>query len=297
MSTIRTEAVSEVDPLGIGAPLPVAQVTTEAQSSSFPKATTHVGIYLQDDCLKHRFIRSRDTSGIVERPERLRAVKVGLAAAIARIEESEGALKHSDPNISVEDELAAALGKMGIAASDAGVVRAHNISVTRSTATVDLLDHPAVKYVHGDIDGDVYLQNLKKWARDSEENITKKGSEIPEGMPPLDLYRACLFGSKFNYDTNVLLVVCPSSVDAIQGAIGAVCQAVDAVIMSTRIKPSDVTTIPPQPQRAFVAVRPPGHHCGEDTPSGFCFVNNVAIGAAHGQLRLSQLMPFQLPTL
>jgi histone deacetylase HOS3 len=34
--------------------------------------------------------------------------------------------------------------------------------------------------------------------------------------------------------------------------------------------------------RAFCAVRPPGHHCGEDTPSGFCFVNNVAIGAAHG---------------
>jgi histone deacetylase HOS3 len=35
-------------------------------------------------------------------------------------------------------------------------------------------------------------------------------------------------------------------------------------------------------QRAFVAIRPPGHHCGEDTPSGFCFVNNVAVGAAHG---------------
>ena len=34
--------------------------------------------------------------------------------------------------------------------------------------------------------------------------------------------------------------------------------------------------------RAFVAIRPPGHHCGEDTPSGFCFLNNVAIGAAHG---------------
>ncbi|KAJ8591919.1 Arginase/deacetylase [Rhizopogon salebrosus TDB-379] len=236
---------------------------SEAHPSLSSKAATHVGIYLQDDCLMHRFIRSRDTSSIVERPERLHAVKVGLAAAIARIEEAEGSLKHSDVNVSVEDELAAALGKMNIAKTDSGLIRARNVSVIRSTATVDLLDHQAVKYVHGDIDGDVYLQNLKSWARDSEENINKKGSEIPEGMPPLDLY------------------LCPTSIDAIQGAIGAVCQAVDSVIVSTR---TGAATTPPQPQRAFVAVRPPGHHCGEDTPSGFCFVNNVAIGAAHAHL-------------
>ena len=275
-----------------------AETETEHDSSEIrtaplhsSDAAAHVGIYLQDDCLKHRFIRSRDTSGIVERPERLRAVKVGLAAAIARIEEAGRASKHADSDVSVEDELATALGKMGIATSDTEIIRAHNISVTRSTATVNLLDHAAVKYVHGDVDGDVYLQNLKTWARDSEDNITKKGSEIPEDMPPLDLYRACLFGSKCSYDTDEL-AVCPSSIDAIQGAVGVVCQAVDAVIASSRIKPSDVPIIPPQPQRAFVAVRPPGHHCGEDTPSGFCFVNNVAIGAAHGQLPLSQLVPF-----
>ncbi|OJA15834.1 hypothetical protein AZE42_04033 [Rhizopogon vesiculosus] len=264
-TVVVKETGSKVDSLGIGAPLPVAQLTSETYPSSSSEPAKHVGIYFQDDCLKHRFIRSRDTSSIVERPERLRAIKVGLAAAIARIEEAEGVLKHSDTDVSVEDELAAALGKMDIA-TDAGLIRARHISVKRSTATVDLLNHAAVKYVHGDIDGDVYLQNLKAWARDSEVNITKKGSEIPEGIPPLDLY------------------LCPSSIDAIQGAIGAVCEAVDAVIASTRIKSSNAATIPPKPQRAFVAVRPPGHHCGEDTPSGFCFVNNVAIGAAHAHL-------------
>ena len=36
-------------------------------------------------------------------------------------------------------------------------------------------------------------------------------------------------------------------------------------------------------KNAFVVVRPPGHHCGEDTPSGFCFVNNVVVAAAHGE--------------
>lgn len=260
--TIKIEARSEGDPLGIGTPLPIGQVSSESETlSSSSKIPIFVKIYLQDDCLGHRFIRSRDTSSIVERPERLRAVKIGLAAAIARIEEAEGALKPSNANVSVEDELTAALSKMDIATSDSGLIRARSISVTRSTATVDLLDNPAVKYVHGDIDGDVYLQNLKAWARDSEDNITKKGSEMPEGMPPLDLY------------------LCPSSIDAIQGAIGAVCQAVDTVIASTRVIFST------DPQRAFVAIRPPGHHCGEDTPAGFCFVNNVAIGAAHAHLK------------
>ncbi|KAG2155852.1 arginase deacetylase [Suillus bovinus] len=266
-STIKIEPRSEADPLRIGTPLPLGQVSSKSayiHPSSLAKAPTHAKIYFQDDCLNHRFIRSRDTSSIVERPERLRAVKIGLAAAIARIEEAEGVLKPSDTDISVEDELAAALGNMDIATSDGGLIRARSISVTRSTATVDLLDNAAVKYVHGDIDGDVYLQTLKAWARDSEDNITKKGSEMPEGMPPLDLY------------------LCPSSIDAIQGAIGAVCQAVDAVIASTGTNPSIVAT---EPRRAFVAVRPPGHHCGEDTPSGFCFVNNVAIGAVHAHLK------------
>lgn len=68
----------------------------------------------------------------------------------------------------------------------------------------------------------------------------------------------------------MISTVCPTSINAIQGAIGTVCEAVDDVVGSTSCK------------RAFVSIRPPGHHCGEDTPAGFCFVNNVAIGAAHG---------------
>lgn len=60
-----------------------------------------------------------------------------------------------------------------------------------------------------------------------------------------------------------------------QGAIGTVCEAVDAVVNNTLQQPC---------KRAFVSIRPPGHHCGEDTPEGFCFVNNVAVAAAHGKL-------------
>lgn len=48
---------------------------------------TSVGLYVQEACHSHRYIRSRDDSSIVERPERLRSVAVGIAAAISRLEE------------------------------------------------------------------------------------------------------------------------------------------------------------------------------------------------------------------
>lgn len=52
------------------------------------------------------------------------------------------------------------------------------------------------------------------------------------------------------------------------------CEAVDMVLSEDETRPS----------KAFVVIRPPGHHCGEDTPAGFCLVNNVAIAAAHGNI-------------
>jgi histone deacetylase HOS3 len=35
------------------------------------------------------------------------------------------------------------------------------------------------------------------------------------------------------------------------------------------------------PSQAFVCIRPPGHHCSSDFPSGFCWLNNVHIGIQH----------------
>ncbi|KAH7919586.1 Arginase/deacetylase [Leucogyrophana mollusca] len=253
---------SETLPRGV--PVAVAKLESHPDTSLALDQPKKITIYLQDDCLKHQYIRSRDNSGIVERPERLRAVKVGIAAAIARIEDAvAGAPKASaEP---AEDDLAAALERLALA-PDAAIteIRVPTIAVTQSTASVDLLKHEAVKYIHGDVDGDVYLENLSAWCRDSQINISKNGTEIPDGLPPLDLY------------------LCPGSIDAIQGAVGAVCEAVDAVIAGTRQPALKQDT---HSERAFVAVRPPGHHCGEDTPSGFCFVNNVAIGAAHAHLK------------
>lgn len=51
-------------------------------------------------------------------------------------------------------------------------------------------------------------------------------------------------------------------------AAGAVCTAVDAVMSK-------------QCQRAFCAVRPPGHHATPHQAMGFCLFNSIAVGARH----------------
>ncbi|EGN93860.1 hypothetical protein SERLA73DRAFT_171749 [Serpula lacrymans var. lacrymans S7.3] len=241
----------------------------QSEDNKINQSERKASIVIQDECLQHRFIRSRDSSSIVERPERIRAVKVGVAAAIARLEEiqdTHGGISPTPAKVtqatSDPDDLIAALGRMNLAA-DPAQPRIPSLSILKSHATVNLLDDPATKFIHGDVDGDVYLQNLKNWAKESQDNILKNGSEIPSNLPQLDLYLS------------------PGSIDAIQGAVGAVCEAVDTVINSTR----QHIDVKDHAHRVFVAIRPPGHHCGEDTPCGFCFVNNVAVGAAHAHLK------------
>jgi acetoin utilization deacetylase AcuC-like enzyme len=60
----------------------------------------------------------------------------------------------------------------------------------------------------------------------------------------------------------------PDSHAAARLAAGAVVGAVDAVLDD-------------ELDRAFCAVRPPGHHAGAARAMGFCLFNNVAVGAAH----------------
>jgi acetoin utilization deacetylase AcuC-like enzyme len=59
-----------------------------------------------------------------------------------------------------------------------------------------------------------------------------------------------------------------ASWDAALHAAGAVIEATDLVIRG-------------ELDNAFCAVRPPGHHACRATAMGFCFFNNVAIGALH----------------
>ena len=152
-------------------------------------------VFIQNACLQHRYIRSKDTSNIFERPERLRAAAIGLSAAIARLEgisnsattseataTSESPKKEPDP-----DDLADVLNKLKI---DSELLTYQSpVSIIESQATVDILNHPAVKFIHGDLERDVYLENLTAWAKESYQKVSKGESEIPEGLSQGDLYR------------------------------------------------------------------------------------------------------------
>lgn len=146
------------------------------------------GIFIQNSCLQHKYIRTRDLSTIVEKPERLRAVNIGLSAAIARLEEiiaqSHVVKDESDTNGLIEN-----MGKLSLSQSFPEVPGAPSpVTIINSEASVDLLDHPAVKFIHGDVERDVYLENLKKWASESIDKIKNGESEIPSNFFQGDLY-------------------------------------------------------------------------------------------------------------
>lgn len=64
----------------------------------------------------------------------------------------------------------------------------------------------------------------------------------------------------------------PDSLQAARVAAGAVLRGVDQVYRR-------------QADNVFCAVRPPGHHAEATDAMGFCFYNNVAVGAAHARAK------------
>lgn len=65
-------------------------------------------------------------------------------------------------------------------------------------------------------------------------------------------------------------IMMDGTLDACLAAAGAVCDAIDAVM-------NPLGSI----KNAFCVIRPPGHHAEANTAMGFCFLNNVGIGAFH----------------
>ncbi|KJS44359.1 MAG: acetoin utilization protein [Rhodospirillaceae bacterium BRH_c57] len=65
-------------------------------------------------------------------------------------------------------------------------------------------------------------------------------------------------------------ILSPKTGEAALRSAGGVCAAVDAVAQK-------------EVRNAFVATRPPGHHAERSQAMGFCFFNNVAVGAYHAR--------------
>ena len=80
-------------------------------------------------------------------------------------------------------------------------------------------------------------------------------------------------GVRVNLDPDT--VICPTSQPAIERAAGLVVAAVDDIFSQSA---TDGAL-----RRAFVMVRPPGHHAESSRAGGFCVYNNVLVGVAHAQ--------------
>jgi histone deacetylase HOS3 len=154
---------------------------------------TRTAVILQPKGLLHRFIRHKDISTIVERPERLRAVCVGVAAVASRLQESSSvdnadALKN---DLDATSDLTDALHRLSITGTnDSGPARWDTaLDIINATNSTNLLTDPSVRFVHGE--PNEYLNKLHSWASSSEDKIRAGESEIPSALSQGDLY--CMF--------------------------------------------------------------------------------------------------------
>ncbi|EKM52217.1 uncharacterized protein PHACADRAFT_164147 [Phanerochaete carnosa HHB-10118-sp] len=212
------------------------------------KTSRRAIVYTQDACLTHRNIAIGDDKSRLERPERLYAVNVGVGAIYARLEEAAGHSSSRSGRVSEDDD--------------------HGpFTIVRSTETIqDIPERSAactVLHIKPE-DGPTYAQVLEEWCKQSRQRIMHREREL--------LY-------EFEED----LYVCPGSFDAFKAAMGTVCQAVDAVAAGSEIASQVSAGLlhGTHGTRAFVAIRPPGHHCIAGAPAGLGFVNNIIVGALH----------------
>jgi acetoin utilization deacetylase AcuC-like enzyme len=138
---------------------------------------------------------------------------------------------------------------LGIAAAKARLDMKEFIDLTFDIVKSDRfgeLSDPAVQDVHGT----EWPPELTALCDSAVNKLAKGDLEIPPPYHSGDLYLG------------------EGSLEAFRGCIGAVYDAVDRVLANGY-------------DRAHVSIRPPGHHCAETMPSGFCMINNVHVAIAY----------------
>jgi len=135
----------------------------------------------------------------------------------------------------------------------------------------------------------------------TKEHVDRVSAAFTTSESPLNLQRR----SKIDSDT----IASPGTRKAARRGAGLVVAAVDDVFAKQpkardpvtagsrnrapkytkpKARDAEVVTKVKSPskkriRRAFVMVRPPGHHAESDRPMGFCMYNNVMVGVAHAQ--------------
>ncbi|KAI4161113.1 MAG: hypothetical protein LQ342_005150 [Letrouitia transgressa] len=212
----------------------------------------HTVVILQDDCYGHRYSRPRTSkaslSTIVERPERIQASVLGVAAAYIRL-----GGRHAEAHMGPSP-------KRKIGSLSSMPFRIHK------TKRRVPLDSPAVTTVHGS----QWMTELGSMCDAAEANLAINGRELTR-PPPIGQSSLKETTQKPKLHEGDLYL-CSGSLNALEGSLGGVCEAVDTVFQEEG------------PKRAFVCIRPPGHHCSAELPSGFCWLNNVHVGIHHATM-------------
>ncbi|CAD6570508.1 MAG: hypothetical protein ASARMPREDX12_003656 [Alectoria sarmentosa] len=209
-------------------------------------------VILQDDCYDHRYSRPRTSkatlSTIVERPERIHASILGLATAYVRLGERYAG-GHAAPH---PDRHPASLppGPFHI----------------RKTSRRMSLTSPAATAIHGT----QWMTELSAMCDAAESKLALGGKELTRPNAYAQTNGTSQAEQQKLHEGDLYL--CSGSLNALEGALGGVCEGIDAVFTDQG------------PKRAFVCIRPPGHHCSADMPSGFCWLNNVHVGIGHAAL-------------
>ncbi|KAI5366333.1 Putative histone deacetylase family, Ureohydrolase domain superfamily [Septoria linicola] len=229
----RMESIEEPVPL-TAAQLATAHFTRELLGHGDSETESDAVVILHDACYGHRWSRLKTSKGhlslIVERPERIHASVLGASTAYVRLGgHHQGALRapHPDRNPDAQPPFK-----------------------IRRTARKMSITSPYVTAVHGT----EWMTELHGMCDGATDKLAAGQKEVARAADKEQLHDGDLY-------------LAPGSMDAFQGALGGVADAVDAVLA-----PGSRTT------KAFVAVRPPGHHCSADHPSGFCWLNNVHVG-------------------
>ena len=209
-------------------------------------------VILQDDCYGHRYSRPRTSKAnlntIVERPERIHASILGLATAYVRLGGRHSA-SHSAPYL-----------------KDKPTSFRPPPFIIKKTKRKLSLKSPAATAIHGA----EWMAELSAMCEAAESKLALGGKELTRPdvsgptQPALNVDRPNLHEGD--------LYLCSGSLDALEGALGGVCEGVDTVFEQQG------------PHRVFVCIRPPGHHCSSQMPSGFCWLNNVHVGISHAVL-------------
>ncbi len=232
------EAIEEPIPL-TASQIAIEHFTRELLAHSETSNDTETVVLLHDACYGHRYSRlktSKSTlSMIVERPERIHASVLGASTAYVRL----GGHHAGGRNAPHPEVVEAAPPPFRI---------------RRTKRTMDITS-PCVIAVHGN----EWMTELQSMCSVAGERLAAGAKELArDGTGEQPAKRKLHEGD---------LYLCSESLDAFQGALGGVADAIDTVFASTT-----------STKRAFVAVRPPGHHCAADFPSGFCWLNNVHVG-------------------